>query len=161
MILQQASSSASTTAAASFRDRFRWADFVLPSTLQLSPLLELLIEPVGCLMTSQRVELGLHEALVNAVRHGNAEDPAKRLRIRRITTPNWLVWQVQDEGSGLPQHARAATLPEQPEALSGRGLFLIHQCFDDVRWSRRGNRLQLACRRPLNDADNPGLSTLH
>jgi serine/threonine-protein kinase RsbW len=28
-------------------------------------------------------------------------------------------------------------------------LFLIHQCFDDVRWSRRGNRLQLACRRPV------------
>ena len=161
MILQQASFSASTIAAGSFRHRFRWVDFVLPSTLQLSPLLELLIEPVGCLMTSQRVELGLHEALVNAVRHGNAEDPAKRLRIRRITTPNWLVWQVQDEGSGLPPNARAATLPDQPEALSGRGLFLIHQCFDDVRWSRRGNRLQLACRRPLNDADNPDLSTLH
>ena len=161
MILQQASSSASTIAAASLRHRFRWVDFVLPSTLQLSPLLELLIEPVGCLMTSQRVELGLHEALVNAVRHGNAEDPAKRLRIRRITTPNWLVWQVQDEGSGLPPNARGAALPDQPEALSGRGLFLIHQCFDDVRWSRRGNRLQLACRRPLNDADNPDLSTLH
>ena len=148
-------------AAESFGLRFRWVDFVLPSTLQLSPLLELLIEPVGCLLTSQRVELGLHEALVNAVRHGNAEDPAKRLRVRRITTPNWLVWQVQDEGSGLPQHARAATLPDQPEALSGRGLFLIHQCFDDVRWSRRGNRLQLACRRPLNDEDNQDLSTLH
>ena len=161
MVLQQAFSSASTIAADSFRPRFRWVDFVLPSTLQLSPLLELLIEPVGCLLTSQRVELGLHEALVNAVRHGNAEDPAKRLRVRRITTPNWLVWQVQDEGRGLPRDARAATLPDQPEALSGRGLFLIHQCFDDVRWSRRGNRLQLACRRPLNDADSPDLSALH
>ena len=157
MILQQASSSTETLPAASSRRQFRWVDFVLPSTLQLSPLMELLIEPVGCLLTSQRVELGLHEALVNAVRHGNAEDPSKRLRVRRITTPHWLVWQVQDEGSGLPPNARAASLPEQPEALSGRGLFLIHQCFDDVRWSRRGNRLQLACRRPLNDADSPGL----
>ena len=55
--------------------RFRWADFVLPSTLQLAPLLELLVEPVGCEMTSQKVELGLHEALVNAVRHGNSENP--------------------------------------------------------------------------------------
>jgi len=157
VILQQASSSTETLPAASSRRQFRWVDFVLPSTLQLSPLMELLIEPVGCLLTSQRVELGLHEALVNAVRHGNAEDPSKRLRVRRITTPHWLVWQVQDEGSGLPPNARAASLPEQPEALSGRGLFLIHQCFEDVRWSRRGNRLQLACRRPLNDADNPGL----
>ena len=134
--------------------RFRWAEFTLPSTLQLAPLLELLIEPVGCMDTSQRIELGLHEALVNAVRHGNAENPDKKLRVRRILTPNWLVWQVQDEGSGLPQQSRTATLPSALDAASGRGLFLIHQCFDDVRWSRRGNRLQLACRRPLNDEDS-------
>ncbi|WP_413440229.1 ATP-binding protein [Synechococcus sp. MIT S1220] len=136
------------------RVRFRWADFVLPSTLQLTPLMELLIEPVGCLVTCQRVELGLHEALVNAVRHGNSEDPSKQVRVRRILTPNWLIWQVQDEGVGLPDHARQSVLPEQLDARSGRGLFLIHQCFDDVRWSRRGNRLQLACRRPVNDGDN-------
>ena len=128
--------------------RFRWADFVLPSTLQLSPLLELLVEPVGCEMTSQKVELGLHEALVNAVRHGNSENPQKQLRVRRILTPNWLIWQVQDEGCGFPSTARAAELPRSVDAQHGRGLFLIHQCFDDIRWSRRGNRLQLACRRP-------------
>ena len=128
--------------------RFRWADFVLPSTLQLSPLLEVLVEPVGCEMTSQKVELGLHEALVNAVRHGNSENPQKQLRVRRILTPYWLIWQVQDEGCGFPSTARAAELPRSVDAQHGRGLFLIHQCFDDVRWSRRGNRLQLACRRP-------------
>ena len=130
-------------------DRFRWADFVLPSTLQLSPLLELLVEPVGCEMTSQKVELGLHEALVNAVRHGNSENPQKQLRVRRILTPYWLIWQVQDDGCGFPLTARAAELPRSADAQHGRGLFLIHQCFDDVRWSRRGNRLQLACRRPV------------
>jgi serine/threonine-protein kinase RsbW len=36
-------------------------------------------------------------------------------------------------------------------------LFLIHQCFDDVRWSRRGNRLQLACSRPFSGEDNRDL----
>lgn len=135
--------------------RFRWADFILPSTLQLSPLLEILIEPVGCVITCQRVELGLHEALVNAVRHGNSEDPAKLLRVRRILTPNWLIWQVQDQGQGAPTSARMACLPDQLDARNGRGLFLIHQCFDDVRWSRRGNRLQLACRRPVSGVDSP------
>ena len=127
---------------------------MLPSTLQLAPLMELLIEPVGCELTSQRIQLGLHEALVNAVRHGNQDNPDKRLRVRRVLTPNWLIWQVQDEGSGVPDHVRAGTLPEQHDALSGRGMFLIHQCFEDVRWSRRGNRLQLACRRPEIDAIN-------
>ena len=97
--------------------RFRWAEFTLPSTLQLAPLLELLTEPVGCVLTSQRIELGLHEALVNAVRHGNAENPAKKLRVRRILTPNWLVWQVQDEGCGLPHQSRTATLPQALDAL--------------------------------------------
>ena len=130
---------------------------MLPSTLQLAPLMELLIEPVGCELTSHRIQLGLHEALVNAVRHGNQDNPEKRLRVRRVLTPNWLIWQVQDEGSGVPDHVRSGTLPEQHDALSGRGMFLIHQCFEDVRWSRRGNRLQLACRRPeinvLNGAE--------
>ena len=127
--------------------RFRWADFVLPSTLQLAPLLELLVEPVGCEMTSQKVELGLHEALVNAVRHGNSENPQKQLRVRRILTPNWLIWQVQDQGPGLQPEQRLASLPDELDAISGRGLFLMHQCFDDVRWSQRGNRVQLAKRR--------------
>ncbi len=127
---------------------FRWADFILPSTLQLSPLLEILLEPVGCLETTSRLQLGLQEALVNAVRHGNDSDPAKNLRIRRILTPNWLIWQIQDEGNGMPDQARLGSLPEELDANDGRGLFLIHQCFDDIRWSRKGNRLQLACRRP-------------
>ena len=128
---------------------FRWADFILPSTLQLRPLLELLLEPVTCEQTASRLELGLQEALVNAVRHGNAGDTAKCLRVRRILTPHWLIWQIQDEGPGLPMDVRCSALPERLDAARGRGLFLIHQCFDDVRWSRRGNRLQVACRKPV------------
>ncbi|MFN9872176.1 MAG: ATP-binding protein [Cyanobacteriota bacterium] len=125
----------------------RWADFITPSTLQLAPLLEVLLEPIDCALRQAELQLGLHEALVNAVRHGNGCDPGKCLRIRRIVTPRWVVWQVQDEGPGVPHHARGRCLPERQDAVSGRGLFLIHHCFDDVRWSSRGNRLQLAARR--------------
>ena len=125
----------------------RWFDFITPSTLQLAPLLELLLEPVGCRQLQSRLQLGLQEALVNAVRHGNGCDPQKCVRIRRIETPNWWIWQVQDEGPGVPGPSRCGVLPDHCEATSGRGLFLIHHCFDDVRWSRRGNRLQLAVSR--------------
>jgi serine/threonine-protein kinase RsbW len=126
----------------------RWADFITPSTLQLAPLLELLLEPIECTLLQAELQLGLQEALVNAVRHGNGCDPGKCLRVRRIVTPRWVVWQVQDEGSGVPSDARRHSLPEPMDAVSGRGLFLIHHCFDDVRWSPRGNRLQVAVRRP-------------
>ena len=127
--------------------RLRWADFITPSTLQLAPLLELLLEPVVCARQLADLQLGLQEVLVNAVRHGNGNDPAKCLRVRRILTPGWVVFQVQDEGSGVAPTDRGVALPEQLDALSGRGLFLIHQCFDDVRWSARGNRVQVAARR--------------
>ncbi|MFZ9270466.1 MAG: ATP-binding protein [Prochlorococcaceae cyanobacterium] len=125
----------------------RWSDFITPSTLQLAPLLELLLEPVRCHELQSKLQLGLQEALVNAVRHGNGCDPSKCVRIRRIETPRWWIYQVQDEGPGLPLHGRSGCLPEDCDATGGRGLFLIHQCFDDVRWSRRGNRLQRAVSR--------------
>jgi serine/threonine-protein kinase RsbW len=125
----------------------RWADFITPSTLQLAPLLEVLLEPFRSSRQLPTLQLGLQEVLVNAVRHGNGGDPSKCLRVRRILTPHWLVFQVQDEGCGVPRDARSARLPEQPDALCGRGLFLIHSCFDDVRWSARGNRVQVALRR--------------
>lgn len=127
--------------------RLRWSDYITPSTLQLAPLLELLLEPMAAAANLAELQLGLQEALVNAVRHGNGGDPRKCLRIRRILTPRWVVWQIQDEGSGVPPAARSSALPSQADACCGRGFFLIHHCFDDVRWSGRGNRLQLAVQR--------------
>ena len=134
----------------------RWFDYITPSTLQLAPLLELLLEPICCRHLQAELHLGLQEVLVNAVRHGNGCDPGKCLRIRRIEAPNWWIWQVQDEGPGVPSLCRCNGLPARHDAPSGRGLFLIHHCFDDVRWSRRGNRLQVAASRsrlPLNPID--------
>ena len=125
----------------------RWCDFITPSTLQLAPLIELLLEPVALGPLRMQLRLGLQEALVNAVNHGNGGDPAKFLRIRRIETPLWWIWQVQDQGPGLAPQGRQGKLPAQLDAPKGRGLFLIHHCFDDVRWSPRGNRLQLAISR--------------
>ena len=126
---------------------FRWTDFVVPSSLNLRLDLNMLIEPVDLKETRERIELGLHEALINAVVHGNLNAPEKFIRIRRIITPNWLVWQIQDQGNGLNISQRNFSLPSEIDAESGRGLFLIHECFDDVRWSNKGNRLQIACRR--------------
>ena len=126
---------------------FRWTDFVVPSSLNLRLDLNMLIEPVDLKETRERIELGLHEALINAVVHGNLNAPDKFIRIRRIITPNWLVWQIQDQGNGINISQRNFSLPSEIDAESGRGLFLIHECFDDVRWSNKGNRLQIACRR--------------
>ena len=124
-----------------------WAVFIHPSTLQLASFVETLLEPVICKKTSKKIELGLHEALVNAVVHGNLSNPNKVVRVRRILTPNWFIWQIQDEGIGIVKNKRQSSLPLDIDANSGRGIYLIHKCFDDVRWSSKGNRLQLSLKK--------------
>jgi len=139
---------------------FYWNEFLLPSSLQLSESIEILLQPIKGKSTV-KIKLGLHEALVNAVKHGNIEDKSKFIRIRLILTPNWFVWQIQDQGNGLPIEKRYFSLPKDLDADSGRGLFIIHQCFDDVRWSQKGNRIQLAAnRKSSSDQGNLDLLSL-
>jgi len=121
--------------------------FELKSSLQLSSFVELLLEPISKYEQIYLIKLGLHEALVNAVKHGNNLDPSKIIRVKRIITPKWCVWQIEDQGKGLPNENRKFSLPKKIDSINGRGLFIIHECFDDVRWSPKGNRLQLALKR--------------
>ena len=83
------------------RPAINWSNFELNSSLQLNDFVDLLLEPLNNTQYSYRIKLALHEALVNAVTHGNKMDPNKCIRVRRIITPNWCVWQIQDQGNGL------------------------------------------------------------
>ena len=129
------------------RPRINWSIFELESSLQLNEFVELLLEPIKMSRSSYLIKLGLHEALVNAVKHGNNLDPKKNIRVRRIITPNWCVWQIQDQGNGLEIKNRNYNLPKKASSVCGRGLYIISECFDDIRWSNKGNRLQLALKR--------------
>jgi serine/threonine-protein kinase RsbW len=124
-----------------------WSNFEFQSSLQLNEFVDLLLEPVKTSQSSYVIKLGLHEALVNAVKHGNKLDPNKSIRVRRIITPNWCVWQIQDQGNGLEIKKRNYKLPKKVNSINGRGLYIINECFDDIRWSNKGNRLQLALKR--------------
>ena len=81
--------------------KINWSIFELESSLQLNEFLDLLLEPINGSHSNYLIKLGLHEALVNDVIHGNKLDPTKNIRVRRIITPNWCVWQIQDQGNGL------------------------------------------------------------
>ena len=121
--------------------------FELESSLQLSDFVELLLEPLYKYQHLYLIRLGLHEALVNAVKHGNKFDSSKIIKVKRIITPHWWVWIIQDQGQGMKKDKRKFNLPKKIDSVSGRGLFIIKECFDDVRWSPKGNKLQLALRR--------------
>ena len=129
------------------RPKINWSNFELESSLKLNDFVDLLLEPIKSSNYSYRIKLGLHEALVNAVTHGNKLDPHKSIRVRRIVTPNWCVWQIQDQGNGIEITKRIYKLPKKISSINGRGLYIINECFDDIRWSNKGNRLQLALKR--------------
>ena len=129
------------------RPSISWSNFELCSSLQLSDFLDLLLEPIKSSQYCYRTKLGLHEALINAVTHGNKLDPHKSIRVRRIITPNWCVWQIRDQGNGLEIQNRIYKLPKEISSINERGLYIINECFDDIRWSSKGNRLQVALKR--------------
>ena len=51
------------------RPRINWSIFELESSLQLNDFVEILLEPIKTTNSSYLIKLGLHEALVNAVKH--------------------------------------------------------------------------------------------
>jgi serine/threonine-protein kinase RsbW len=83
----------------------------------------------------QEIAMAVREAVVNAVLHGNGQDPRKRIQLTFTRCPENFSVVVRDEGSGF----NGAGLPDPlaPENLlkeSGRGIFLIRSFMDEVRF---------------------------
>jgi serine/threonine-protein kinase RsbW len=94
------------------------------------------------------VELALHEALVNAVVHGNRQDPDKKVCVRCFCQPKrGMLLVVEDEGAGFdPNTVPDPTQAERLFESHGRGLYLIQRVVDRVRYSRSGRRLTMVKR---------------
>lgn len=80
------------------------------------------------------VEMAVHEAVINAIHHGNKENPGKKVHIRFLVFPDRLEIHVRDEGQGFDP----ATLPdplasENILSNSGRGIFLVRKFMDEFR----------------------------
>jgi anti-sigma regulatory factor (Ser/Thr protein kinase) len=103
------------------------------------------------------VRVALCEALANAILYGNREDPDKRVDVRVAVEPETVSLEVCDEGNGFdPAVVPDPTEPARVDLPSGRGLFLIRQLVDEVRFNDRAPRPpQRGTRRVGNDARVP------
>lgn len=82
-----------------------------------------------------RIMMAVREAAVNAVLHGNAYDPKKKVTLSFQNTGSELIISVADQGKGLdPQEIPDPLAPENLLKQSGRGIFLIRSFMDDVRF---------------------------
>jgi serine/threonine-protein kinase RsbW len=104
--------------------------------------------------SSFAIKLALEEEMINAIKHGNKEDPKKNVHIQAKVTPKCAEIIIEDEGAGF---SRAAvpdpTLEENREKCSGRGILLIESYMNTVKWSHNGRRLRMIKR----NGEEPGV----
>ena len=122
----------------------------MPSKIQaISPLVDRLmrvIEGSRCVPGDEfDVELGLREALENAVLHGNQEDPGKKVHIRcRCGPGNEITIVVTDQGRGFDFEKIVGNgFTSDPAADHGRGIQLMKAYADDVHFERGGSEVHI------------------
>ncbi len=116
----------------------------IPSSMDFVYLLDAVITEILQQMgfdrdATDQVNLAVIEAGTNAIKHGNREEPRKRAYFDFMMYPEELVVIVRDEGEGFD--AQTTEDPLKPENLlnsSGRGLFLMEACMDNVDFSQNG-----------------------
>jgi len=83
--------------------------------------------------------LSVREAVNNAVLHGNKQDPQKIVQFEMTRTADEVVIRVWDQGNGFDQAGLSdPTVPENLLKPNGRGIFLIRQFVDQVRFLSEG-----------------------
>lgn len=93
-----------------------------------------------------QISMAVREAAVNAVLHGNAYDPEKKVRVEFETNVRDLVITIRDQGKGLDLNKIPDPLaPENLLKTSGRGIFLIRSFMDEVQIhpSQTGTEIKL------------------
>lgn len=84
--------------------------------------------------------LALEEALVNAIKHGNKNDPRKRVRVSCRIAEDRFVIEIEDEGPGFHiEDVPDPTAEENLEKPSGRGIMLMRAFMTRVDYCGRGN----------------------
>ena len=84
------------------------------------------------------------EAVNNAILHGNRSDPKKIVEIVIRYKINELKIKVADEGPGFrPENIPDPTIPENIEALNGRGVYLMSHLADKIKYNKKGNSVTI------------------
>jgi anti-sigma regulatory factor (Ser/Thr protein kinase) len=96
---------------------------------------------------SFNLRTALAEALGNAIRYGNGEDPDRFVRVYVELGRDFVRIHVDDDGHGFDSsRVPDPTHPDNLEREDGRGLFVIRHLVDDVAFNKKGNGICLTLR---------------
>jgi serine/threonine-protein kinase RsbW len=112
--------------------------------------------------TRSGISMAVREAMINAILHGNAYDPAKRVNLTFEQNGKELIVTVVDEGKGfVPDEVPDPLAPENLLKQSGRGIFLMRAFMDEVRFRKLnpGTEITLIKRLQGSEPDRQEAST--
>ena len=90
------------------------------------------------------IMVAVTESVNNAIRHGNKFDKDKNVYLTLVVNENHLKFEVEDEGSGFDTESLPdPTAVENLENPGGRGIFLMRNLSDEVKFSNNGKTVQL------------------
>ncbi|CAG0995496.1 ATP-binding protein [Geobacter sp.] len=95
-------------------------------------------------LLAYHINLVLTEAMVNAIKHANANDPDKMVHVYINITDQDLLIRVFDDGQGF--NINSIPPPDFDHLEDrGRGIFIIKQLMDTVRYEKinGGNMLEM------------------
>jgi len=118
----------------------------------VDPVVEQVMEAVrqmkGVNGKEDAIELALAEALANAVVHGAKEDPGKTVECLVMgDEQRGILIIVRDPGEGFdPGSIPSCTMGENVYSNHGRGIFLINQLMDEVKFRKNGTEIHMVKR---------------
>jgi serine/threonine-protein kinase RsbW len=78
----------------------------------------------------------LREALANAIRHGNRQDPTRHVRVAYVVENSTVTITIEDQGEGFdPKDIPDPTDPANLLRPNGRGIFYMRQFMNRVDFS--------------------------
>ena len=119
----------------------------IPSSFHLLDLVQALSDRMSAIAgldedSTHWVSVSVRESVINAVKHGNRENPDKHVTVEFTlaprTNPGEFSVTVLDEGEGFDfEEVKDPLAPENLLKSSGRGIFFMRNFMDDVAITRR------------------------
>jgi serine/threonine-protein kinase RsbW len=130
-------------------------DVALPGDVNaIPPFIEkvmAIIKEMGCAAGREfEIELALDEALINAIRHGSGHDPSKEIQCCvACDHERGMLIIVRDPGPGFdPASIPSPVVGQNIFSTGGRGIYLINQLMDDVRFEKGGTEIHMRLNPP-------------
>jgi serine/threonine-protein kinase RsbW len=130
-------------------------DVMLPADVNaISPVVGKIMKIVtemGCAAGREfEIELALREALANAIEHGSGNDPSKQVQCSvACDKERGMLIVVRDPGLGFdPASIPSPVIGQNLFSTGGRGIYLINQLMDEVRFEKGGTEIHMRTKPP-------------